>query len=122
MARHEWLTPVYAGQMDDTQRIFKVTIGGVEYAAAPFDEGQLTATQLIKAVPDAVKLRVISGLFRGSLGDDAHTDLVLRLSYAELSMADWLEALRDIAKLTGEANAELKKNADDASLPADGSA
>ena len=89
--------------MGDKQRDFKVTIGGVEYAAALFDEGQLTATQLIKAVPDDAKLRVISGLFRGSLGDDAHTDLVLRLSYGELSMKDWLQALRDIAELTGKA-------------------
>ena len=102
--------------MDDTQRNFKVTIGGTEYAAAPLNEGQLTATQLIKAVPDAAKLRVISGLFRGALGDDAHTELVLRLSYGELSMADWLDALRQIVELTGKA----KEETDDVSLPADG--
>lgn len=107
--------------MDDTQRNLKVTIGGKEYAAAPLDEGQLIAVQLIKAVPDDAKLRVISGLFRGSLGDDAHTDLVLRLSYAELTMKDWVGALSDIAKMTGDANPELKKTADaEAAAPADG--
>lgn len=95
--------------MDDKQRNLKVSIGGVEYSAAPFDEGQLTAIQLIKAVPDDAKLRVISGVFRGSLGDDAHTDLVLRLSYGELSMADWLKALSTLAEMTGKAkDAELK--------------
>lgn len=108
--------------MGDKQRNLKVTIGGQEYAAAPFDEGQLTATQLIKAVPDDAKLRVISGLFRGSLGDDAHTELVLRLSYAELSMKDWLGALSDIAKMTGEASKQTSASeieAKMAEIPAD---
>lgn len=95
--------------MDDTQRNLKVTIGRVEYAAAPFDEGQLAATQLIKTIPDDAKLRLISGLFRGSLGEDAHTDLVLRMSRAELSMKDWLDALRTIAQLTGDGKAAAKK-------------
>lgn len=95
--------------MDDIQRNLKVTIGGVEYAAAPFDEGQLAATQLIKTIPDDAKLKLISGLFKGSLGDDAHTDLVLRMSRAELSMKDWLDALRAIAQLTGDGKDAAKK-------------
>ena len=102
--------------MDDKQRNFKVTIGGVVYAAAPLSHGQLVSAQLIKKVPAGSQLHLISGLFRGSLGDDAHTDLVLRLSYDELSMTDWIEALTAIAALSNAA-----EEAADVPLPADGS-
>ena len=101
--------------MDDKQRDFKVTIGGQEYAAAPLSQGQLISAQLIKKVPAESQLHLISGLFRGSLGDDAHTELVLRLSYDELSMTDWIEALTAIAALSTAA-----EETDDVPLPADG--
>ena len=98
--------------MDDTQRTFKIKIGGQWYAAAPFDQAQLVAIQLIKGVPAEAQLRVISGLLRGSLGDDTHTDLTVRMAAAELSLADWVSALEKIAKKTGEAkDTELKDGA-----------
>ena len=104
--------------MDDIQRNLKVTIGGKEYAAAPLNEGQLTATQLIKAVPDAAKLRVISGLFRGALGDDARVVVHLLevgqdLTAQPLELLGWKDGPHEQLGQDGDGAREVARQAFD---------
>lgn len=115
--------------MDDTQRTLRIRIGSKTYPAAPFNEAQAVALQLVKTLPPEAQLRVISGTLRSSLGDDAHTDLTVAMASGELSLKDWINALERIAKKTGEAKGtELKDAAKelgdvgDQLTPSDGSA
>lgn len=102
--------------MDDTQRTLRIRIGSKTYPAAPLNEAQAVALQLVKALPPEAQLRVISSTLRASIGDDAHTELTVAMASGELSLKDWISALEKIAKKTGELNQT------DAAESADGSA
>lgn len=88
--------------MDD-KRTLTVKINGVDYPAAPLDQGQLVAIQLIKKVKSTTVLDILSNLVKASLGDDAHSDVVLAMAAGELDLKGLMGVLTDLAKATADA-------------------
>lgn len=88
--------------MDD-KRTLTVKINGVDYPAAPLEQGQLVSIQLIKKVKSATVLDILSNLIKASLGDDAHSDVVLAMAAGELDLKGLMGVLTDLAKATADA-------------------
>lgn len=89
--------------MDDNKRTLTVKINGADYPAAPLDQGQLVAIQLIKKVKPATVLDILSNLVKASLGEDAHSDVVLAMAAGELDLKGLMGVLTDLAKATADA-------------------
>lgn len=88
--------------MDD-KRTLTVMIDGTSYRAAPLDQGQLVAIQLIKKVKPGTVLDILSNLIKASLGDDAHSDVVLLMAAGHLDLKGLMGVLTDLAKATADA-------------------
>lgn len=92
--------------MDDDKRTLSVTINGKDYAAAPLDQGQLVAIQLIKSVAPGTVLNILSSLIKASLGDNAHADVILAMAAGELDLKGLMDVLVDLAKATAAAKTD----------------
>ena len=95
--------------MDDNARTLTIDIKGHLYDAAPLDEGQMVAIQLIRSLPETSILPVLGSLLRAALGDDGYTGLIVRMSASEVSLQDLMAGLTNLAKATGDAKTEAKK-------------
>jgi hypothetical protein len=106
--------------MDDIARTLKVTVKDETYAAAPLDEGQLVALQLLRSVPEVKILGVLGALFKSSFGEDAYTDIVTRMALNQVDIHDLMGALTDLAKATGEVKEKTRTAKKTAKLPLPG--
>lgn len=88
--------------MDD-KRTLTVTINGTGYPAAPLDQGQLVAIQLIKKVKSATVLDILSNLVKAAFGEDTHSEVVLLMAAGELDIKGLMGVLTDLAKATADA-------------------
>lgn len=103
---------------DDTQRTLKIKVGGNEYPAAPFEQAQVMALQMVRDVEPATVIKILSGLVKFSLGPAAQSDVLVMLATGEIDEHGLIKVLMDIAKATAEAKeaersqmAELTKTA-----------
>lgn len=89
--------------MDDTQRTLKIKVGGNEYPAAPFEQAQVMALQMVRDVEPATVIKILSGLVKFSLGPAAQSDVLVMLATGEIDEHGLIKVLMDIAKATAEA-------------------
>lgn len=89
--------------MDDDKRTLTLKINGADYPAAPLDQGQLVAIQLIKSVAPHTVLGILSSLIKASLGESAHAQVILAMAAGELDIKGLMNVLTDLAKATADA-------------------
>lgn len=91
--------------MDDkaAERTLKIKVGETEYAAAPFGQAQVMALQMIKGVEGATVIKILSGLVKFSLGEEAQGEVLVMLAEGTIDEHGLIKVLMDIAKATAEA-------------------
>lgn len=95
--------------MDDTTRTLKVKVKDTWYPAAPLDEGQLVALQLLKTVPPEKILGILGATIGAAFGAETYTALVLRMASRELDVSDLMQGLTNLAKATSDAKEKAAK-------------
>lgn len=88
---------------DDTQRTLKIKVGETEYPAAPFGQAQIMALQMVRGVEGATVIKILSGLVKFSLGEEAQGEVLVMLAEGTIDEHGLIKVLMDVAKATVDA-------------------
>lgn len=94
---------------DNSTRTLKIKVGEREYAAAPFGQAQIMALQAVRSVSGGVVIKILAGLVKFSLGEDAQADVLVMLADGSLDEHGLIKILMDVAKATAASNEEHQK-------------
>lgn len=88
--------------MDKTERPFKITIGGTEYAASLLSEEHVIVMTTMRTSGDALmrSVRTLCRVVESAVGRDAWDEITDRWMAGEITFADVGEAAPDLLKLT----------------------
>lgn len=101
--------------MDDTaaERTLKIKVGEREYPAAPFGQAQIMALQAVRSVSGAVVIKILAGLVKFSLGEDAQADVLVMLADGSLDEHGLIKILMDVATATAAEKEDHQKTVED---------
>lgn len=94
---------------DDTQRTLKIKVGETEYPAAPFGQAQIMALQMVRGVEGATVIKILSGLVKFSLGEEAQGEVLVMLAEGTIDEHGLIKVLMDVAKATVDAKEDHEK-------------
>lgn len=88
--------------MDNTERPLKVTIGGVEYDAAPLPEEHVVIMTTLRATGDDLmrSVKTLCRIVEKAVGQKTWDELTDRWAAGEVTFADIGEAVPDLMKMT----------------------
>lgn len=98
---------------DETQRTLKIKINGTEYAAAPFEQAQVMALQMVRSVQSTTVIKILAGLVKFSLGEEAQAEVLVMLAEGDINEKDLIQILMDVAKATAEEKEDHQRTVED---------